>query len=76
MNDIFMSFLRRFVVIFFDDILVYSRTWPYHLNHLQAILKLLQLYAKLSKCGFGITEVEYLGYVFSEGGISMENSKP
>lgn len=78
MNNIFRPHLRKFVLVFFDDILVYSKTWPEHLNHLEKVLQLLkdnQLYAKQSKCDFGVTKVEYLGHVISDGGVSMEINK-
>lgn len=61
MNDLFQSFLRWFVVVFFDDILVYSLTWEEHLNHLQQVLKLLQrsqFYAKWPKCVFGTPSMD------------------
>ena len=57
MNDIFQGILRKFVLVFFDDILVYSPSWTEHLQHLEVVLQVLkqhQLYAKLSKCSFGL----------------------
>ena len=62
MNSIFKKFLRRFVLVFFDDILIYSKTWEEHLQHVDQVLQILkehQLYAKPSKCSFGLKEVEY-----------------
>eukprot|EP00253_Pinus_taeda_P027546 PITA_27546 len=66
MNHIFHSDLRKFVLVFFDDILIYNRTWEEHLQHIKTILHILQekqFYAKLSKCEFGLTEMLYLGHI-------------
>nr|XP_027099356.1 uncharacterized protein LOC113718666 [Coffea arabica] len=71
MNQVFEPFLRKFVLVFFDDILVYSATMDLHKEHLGQVLKVLQqnqLYAKLSKCSFAQQEVEYLGHVVSRTG--------
>jgi hypothetical protein len=68
MNDIFKPFLRCFVLVFFDEILIYNRTWEDHLEHLQSALQVLaqhQLFAKLSKCQFAETKIEYLGHWIS-----------
>jgi hypothetical protein len=54
------------VLVFFDDILIYSPTWSTHLIHLEKVLQLLlknKFYAKLSKCNFGVTSVDYLGRI-------------
>jgi hypothetical protein len=78
MNQIFQHALRKFVLVFFDDILVYSTTWKEHLTHLESILQVLQqntLYVKLSKCAFGVEEIEYLGHVVSGRGVAMETTK-
>jgi hypothetical protein len=69
MNELFKPYLRRFVLAFFDDILIYNKTWKVHLKHLEQVLFLLkenQFYAKTSKCTFGKEEVEYLGHVISK----------
>ena len=58
----FYSHLRNFVLVFFDDILIYNRTWEEHLQHIEVVLRILeerQFYAKLSKCEFGLTEMLY-----------------
>lgn len=63
---------------FFDDILVYSTTWKDHLTHLEAVLQVLEqntLYVKLSKCVFGVEEIEYLGHVVSGKGVAIEATK-
>ncbi|MCH85650.1 enzymatic polyprotein, partial [Trifolium medium] len=78
MNQIFQQALRKYVLVFFDDILVYSTTWKDHLIHLESVLQLLQqnaLYVKLSKCAFGVEEIEYLGHVVSGKGVAMEATK-
>ncbi|KAL4355348.1 hypothetical protein GQ457_06G015890 [Hibiscus cannabinus] len=78
MNAIFKKLLRKTVLVFFDGILVYSDTWSDHLQHLQEVLEILkhnQLFAKWSKCTFGATKMEYLGYRISGGFISMDKSK-
>ncbi|MCH89429.1 transposon Tf2-1 polyprotein, partial [Trifolium medium] len=68
----------KFVLVFFDDILVYSPSWVAHLEHLHIVLQLLSdhhLFVKLSKCSFGMNEVEYLGHVVSGNGVSMDKLK-
>ncbi|GMI80033.1 hypothetical protein HRI_001672600 [Hibiscus trionum] len=78
MNQLFKGLLRKTVMLFLDEILVYSENLGEHLKHLKAVLEILranQLYAKLSKCSFGAALVDYLGYVISGGQISMEGSK-
>jgi len=78
MNDIFRPFLRRFVLVFFDDILVYSNNLSDHLLHLQQVLEVLQsnqLYAKLSKCQFGVPEIAYLGHLISSHEVRADPSK-
>jgi len=69
MNAVFRPYLRKFVLVFFDDILVYSRKLKEHLKHVRLVLEALKvhhLYAKASKCTFGSLEVDYLGHVISE----------
>ncbi|MCH79797.1 Ty3/gypsy retrotransposon protein, partial [Trifolium medium] len=78
MNKVFQSALRKFVLVFFDDILVYSQSWHSHLEHLEWVLQVLQtheLYAKLSKCSFGQKEVDYLGHIVSGSGVKMDANK-
>lgn len=68
LNNIFRPYLRKFLLVFFDDILVYSQNWEDHLIHLETVLKVLctnNLKAKMSKCSFGVAEVKYLGHVVS-----------
>uniref|UniRef100_A0A151UGV1 Retrovirus-related Pol polyprotein from transposon 17.6 n=1 Tax=Cajanus cajan TaxID=3821 RepID=A0A151UGV1_CAJCA len=78
MNKIFRPFLDRFVVVFIDDILVYSRSLEDHREHLRSVLEVLrerQLYAKLSKCEFWLSEVRFLGHVISADGIAVDPAK-
>ena len=66
MNDVFRPYLRRLVLVFFDDILIFSPTLELHLQHLKTVLGLLlnhQLYVKRSKCVFGSSKVECLGHI-------------
>ena len=59
-------------MIFFDDILVFSKTWEEHLQHLEMVLSILEkesLYAKESKCEFGLTKLLYLGHIISTDGV-------
>jgi hypothetical protein len=78
MNKVFMKFLDKFVVVFIDDILVYSKTEEGHAEHLRLVLGTLrehQLYAKFSKCEFWLKKVGFLGHVISAGGVSIDPSK-
>jgi hypothetical protein len=82
MNKVFMDyldkFLDKFVVVFIDDILVYSRSEEEHEEHLHLSLQKLRenrLYTKLSKCEFWMKQVAFLGRVISKGGISGDPSK-
>lgn len=63
MNMIFRPYLRNFMLVFFDDILVYSDSWDHYLQHLETVLKVLidnTLYSKLFKCSFGKRKMDYL----------------
>src|SRR3954464_12919967 len=78
MNKVFMEFLDKFVVVFIDDILVYSKNEEEHEKHLRLVLEKLrehQLYAKFSKCEFWLKEVGFLGHVVSGEGIAVDPSK-
>jgi hypothetical protein len=78
MNKVFMEYLDKFVVIFIDDILVYSKTEEEHEEHLRLVLEKLRanwLYAKFSKCEFWLIEVAFLGHVISARGVSVDPGK-
>ena len=78
MNKVFMEFLDKFVVVFIDDILVYSKNEEEHKEHLHLVLEKLrehQLYAKFSKCEFWLKEVGFLGHVISGEGIAVDPTK-
>ena len=78
MNKIFRPFLDKFVVVFIDDILIYSRTQEGHAEHLKTILSILrekQLYAKRSKCEFWMTSIQFLGHMILAQDISVDPSK-
>jgi hypothetical protein len=75
MNRVFHPFLRHFVLIFFDDILIYSKTWKSHLAHVDQVLHILsqnQLFLKQCKCAFDALEVEYLGHIVGKDGIQLD----
>jgi hypothetical protein len=77
MNKVFIEYLDNFVVVFIDDILVYSRSEEEHKEHLRLALQKLRenrLYAKLSKCEFWMKQVAFLGHIILKGGISMDPS--
>ena len=78
MNHVFRPFLNRFVVVFIDDILVYSKDWEDHETHLRVVLETLgkeQLYVKMSKCEFWLKEVSFLEHIVSEEGIRVDPRK-
>jgi hypothetical protein len=77
MNTMFMEYLDKFVVVFIDDILIYSKTEE-DKEHLRLVLEKLranQLYAKFSKCEFWLTQVAFLGHVISARGVSVDPGK-
>ena len=78
MNKIFRPFLRKFIIVFFDDILVYSMSASQHLEHLELVLQILldnEFYIKKSKCSFGVSKIEYLGHIVSVQGVQPEDQK-
>jgi hypothetical protein len=78
MNEIFRPYLGKFILVFFDDILVYSANINDHLSHLKITLEVLrdhQLFAKKSKCRFGCFEIDYLGHLISAEGVKVDGKK-
>ena len=78
MNRVFSPYLDKFVIVFIDDILVYSGSPEEHVEHLRTVLQILrerQLYAKFSKCQFWFDKVDFLGHVISAKGISVDPQK-
>ena len=78
MNRVFKEYLDQFVIVFVDDILVYSRSEDEHELYLQMVLDILRekrLYAKLKKCEFWLDRVPFLGHIVSKEGISVDPSK-
>ena len=78
MNSVFMPELDKFVVVFIDDILIYSKTKKEHAEHLRIVLTRLrehQLYAKFSKCEFWLDKVHFLGHVLSAEGVAVDPGK-
>ena len=78
MNGVFRTFLDKFVVVFLDDILVYSNSVEEHKQHLKQVLECLRrnrLYANPEKCEFFKSEICYLGHIISGDGISVDPSK-
>jgi hypothetical protein len=78
MNHVFHPFLRHFVLVLFDDILIYSKTCASHLSHVNQVLHLLsknRLFLKQSKCSYGASEVEYLGHIVGKDGVRVDPKK-
>lgn len=78
MNQVFQHYLRQFVLVFLDDILIYSKSWSDHLLHVEKVLQTMrahQLYLKLSKCSFAQEKLEYLGHIISSKGVATDPNK-
>ncbi|XP_073024290.1 uncharacterized mitochondrial protein AtMg00860-like [Primulina eburnea] len=78
MNRVFQPFLYQFVIVFIDDILIYSKSKEEHSHHLRTVLQTLQdrrLYAKFSKCDFWLDRVAFLGHIVSQNGLEVDPSK-
>ncbi|XP_026459594.1 uncharacterized protein LOC113360286 [Papaver somniferum] len=78
MNDIFGPYLRKFVLVFFDDILIYNTSMEEHLEHLRIVFSLLrqhQLFPMMSKCSFGQSQLEYLGRIITTEGVCADPQK-
>ena len=78
MNEVFRDLLRRGVLVFFDDILVYHEEWEEHIEGLRAVLGILRqhcLYANKEKCSFGQMSVGYLGHIITQQGVEVDPNK-
>ena len=78
MNHTFRAQLRKYLLVFFDDILIYNKTWEEHLKHLDEVLRILEghsLYAKMSKCEFSMKEMLYLGHIINAEGVQVHMEK-
>jgi hypothetical protein len=78
MNKVLRAFIGFFVVVYFDDILIYSKSLEYHLDHLRSIfnaLRVARLYVNLQKCTFCTNRVAFLGYVVTEQGTEVDLAK-
>jgi hypothetical protein len=78
MNRIFNKQLRKFLLVFFHDLLIFSKTWEDRLKHVDEILNIMEeqsLYAKESKCEFGMTKVLYLGHIIGAQGVQVYQEK-
>lgn len=78
MNSVFQKMLMKCVLVFFDDILIYSKSWEQHMEHVRIVLVTLRthkLFLKQSKCAFEEREIGYLGHVIAQDGIKVDKSK-
>ena len=78
MDDILQPFTNSFVVVYLDDILIFSKSWVDHLYHIKQVLNTLQqhkLYANLEERSFGMTRVQYLGYIMDKHGVHVDPAK-
>ena len=78
MNRVFSDYLDKFVIVFIDDILIYSKSHEEHERHLRLVLEKLRserLYAKFSKCSFWLEEVAFLGHVVIKSGVTVDPEK-
>jgi len=78
MNDVIRPFLNDFVIVYLDDILIFSKTWEEHLKHVKHTLDFLKrekLYVKLSKCEFCKTSINYLGHIVGGGELKIDPCK-
>lgn len=77
-NDVFRDMLDRWVIVYIDNILIYSNSLQEQIQHVQSVLSRLiqyQLYAKAEKCEFHQTSISFLGYIIGQEGVAMDESK-
>ena len=78
MNDVLRPFLHQFMLVFFDNILIYITTWVDHLRHVHTILTMLRqhrLFVKRSKCAFRVGSISYLGHIITKASAAMDLTK-
>jgi hypothetical protein len=78
MNNLFAPMLRKYVLVFVDDILIYSKSLEEHIQHLQEVFMILKdnkFLLKLSKCSFAQQSLEFLGHIISAQGVSTDPTK-
>jgi hypothetical protein len=78
MDNLLHPFTNSFVVVYLHDILIFSRSWEEHLQHIRQVLNTLrqhQLHANLERCSFGMTWIQYLGYIVGEHGVHVNLAK-
>jgi hypothetical protein len=78
MNDVFVNFIGDFVIVYLDDVLIFSRPWEDHIMHVRTIFELLKkekLYIKMSKCEFDKSSLVYLGYIVRNDQLNIDPSK-
>ena len=78
MDDVFHSYIDQFVIVYLDDILIFSSSWEVHIKHVKQVLEILQrekLYLKMSKCEFQKTSLVYLGYNVEGGQLKIDPTK-
>jgi len=78
MDDILQPFTNFVLVVYLDDILIYSWTWEEHLQHIQQVLntpRQHKLYANIEKCSFGMDRIQYLEYIVDANGVHVDSAK-
>ena len=78
MDNILQPFTNSFIVVYLDDILIFNQSREEHLHHIRQVLQTLwqqKLCANLEKCGFGMTQVQHMGYIINEWGVHVDPTK-